>query len=83
MQTFRAGHLCTLKAAAIFWGAIPTYGVLLYAMIYSMTILPSGENCFVLQSRQICSLFANFPQRLLLAVCEFRAAGEERCQQGN
>ena len=27
MQTLRACHLCTLNVAAIFGGAIPTYGV--------------------------------------------------------
>ena len=33
MQTFRVGHLCTFNAAVIFFGAIPTYGVLPYTMI--------------------------------------------------
>ena len=46
-----------------------------------MTILPSQESCFVLQSGQTRSFVANFRQRLLLAVCEFRAAGEEHCEQ--
>ena len=32
-QTFQACHLCTFNVAAIFFGAIPTYGVLPYAMI--------------------------------------------------
>ena len=32
-ETFRACHLCTFNVAAIFGGAIPTYGVLPYAMI--------------------------------------------------
>ena len=36
---------------------------------YSLQLLPSGESCFVLQSRQTRSLVANFPQCLLLAVC--------------
>ena len=31
--TFRACHLCTFIVTAIFFGAIPTHGVLLYAMI--------------------------------------------------
>ena len=32
-QTFQVCHLCTFNVAAIFFGAIPTYGVLPYAMI--------------------------------------------------
>ena len=32
-QTFRACHLCTWMWLPFFWGVIPTYGVLLYAMI--------------------------------------------------
>ena len=32
-QTFRMCHLCTFNVAAILFRAIPTYGVLLYAMI--------------------------------------------------
>ena len=33
MQTFRACHLCTFHVATIFFGVMPTYGVLPYAMI--------------------------------------------------
>jgi len=33
-QTFRACHFRTFNVAAIFFGTIPTYGVLPYAMIY-------------------------------------------------
>ena len=33
-QTFQACHLCTFNVAAIFFGTIPIYGVLPYAMIY-------------------------------------------------
>ena len=32
-QTFRACYLCTFNVATIFWGAMPTYGVLLYTLI--------------------------------------------------
>ena len=37
-QTFRACHLRTFNVAAIFFGAIPTYGVLPYAMIWKSTV---------------------------------------------
>ena len=33
-KTFQACHLCTFNVATIFGGAIPTSGVLPYAMIY-------------------------------------------------
>ena len=32
-RTFRACYLCTFNACGIFFGVIPTYGVLPYAMI--------------------------------------------------
>ena len=33
MLAFRVCHLCTFNVAAIYFGVIPTYGVLPYAMI--------------------------------------------------
>ena len=36
-QTFRACHLCNFNVAAIFFGAIPIYDVLPYAMILEVT----------------------------------------------
>ena len=58
----------TFKAAAILFRAIPTYGILPYTMIYSMTILPSGENCFVLP---ICSLLPTFASVCCLQYANF------------
>ena len=44
----------------------------------------SGEGCIVSQSGLTHSLIANFPHvQSSLAVYEFRAAGEERCEQGH
>ena len=41
-QTFRACHLCTFNVATIFFGVIPTYGVLPYAMIRTLPDRLSG-----------------------------------------
>ena len=44
----------------------------------------SGEGCIVLQSRPTRSLVAKFPHiQSLLAVREFRAAGDECCERGH
>ena len=43
-QTFQACHLCTFNVAAIFGGAIPTYGVLPYAMIEYVAIASAAVN---------------------------------------
>ena len=44
----------------------------------------SGKSCIVLQSRPTCSLVAKFLSvQSSLAVCEFCAAEEERCEQGH
>ena len=41
-----------------------------------------GESCIVLESGPIRSLVAKLPQHLSLAVHEFRAASNDRCEQG-
>ena len=44
----------------------------------------SGKSCIVLQSRPTCSLVAKFLSvQSSLAVCEFHAAEEERCERGH
>ena len=42
-QTFRACHLRTFNVGAIFFGAIPTYGVLPYAMIFVLRLKRQHE----------------------------------------
>ena len=44
MQTIRVCHLCTFNVAAIFFGAIPTYGILPYAMIRHPLTLSTQEH---------------------------------------
>ena len=44
----------------------------------------SGEGCIMLQSGPTCSLLAKFPHiQSSLAVCEFCASVDERCERGH
>ena len=71
MQTFRACHLCTFNVATIFFGAIPTYGVLPYAMINIARLMENGmeESPIIAYTGDITWLNGPAPKQFMLDAC--------------